>query len=57
MKSRSSGQIEKEKGDNSEHNLPAMQSMGFVTGISSSVTENREATNSGENVPSIVINF
>ena len=29
MKSRFTGWVEKEKGDNSEHNLPAMQSVGF----------------------------
>ena len=52
VKSRSTGQFE-EKSDSSEHNLSAMQSVGFETGISSSVTESREATTSGESVPSI----
>ena len=46
MKSRSTGQVEKEKSDKSEHNLPAMQNVGFEAGISSSVTENREAITS-----------
>ena len=41
VKSRSTGLVE-EKGDNSEHNLPAMQNVGFEAGISSSVTENRK---------------
>ena len=50
MKSRSTGQVKKEKGDKSEHNLPAMQNVGFEAGISSSVTENREATTSEESV-------
>ena len=54
VKSRFTGQFE-EKGDSSEHNLPAMQSVGFEAGISSSVTENREATTSGESVPSIPV--
>ena len=53
VKSRSTGRVQKEKGDNSEHNLPAMQNVGFEDGISSSVTENREATTSEERVPSI----
>ena len=51
MKSRSTGRVVKEKGDNSEHNLPAMQNVGLEAGISSSVTENREATTSEESVP------
>ena len=55
VKSRSTGRVEKEKDDNSEHNLPAMQDIGFEAGISSSVTENREATTSGESVPSIPV--
>ena len=55
MKSRSTGRVEKEKGYNSKHNLPTMQSVGFETGISNSVTENREATTSGESVPSIPV--
>ena len=55
VKSRLTGQFEKEKGDSSEHNLPAMQSVGFEAGISSFVTENREATTSGESVPSIPV--
>ena len=48
MKSRSTGQVEKKKGDKSEHNLPAMQNVGFEADISSSVTKSREATTSGE---------
>ena len=55
MKSRSTGRVEKEKGDNSEHNLPAMQNVGFEAGISNSVSEKREATTSGESVPSIPV--
>ena len=46
VKSRSTGPVKKERGDSSEHNLPNMQSMGFETGFSRSVTENREATTS-----------
>ena len=37
VKVRSTSWVEKEKSDNSEHNLPAMRSVGFETGISSSV--------------------
>ena len=55
VKTRPIGRVKKEKGDNNEHNLPAMQSMGFETGSSSSVTENREATTSRESVPSIPV--
>ena len=55
MKSRSTCRVGKEKGDKIEHNLPAMQSVRFDTGISSSVRENREATTSGESVPSIPV--
>ena len=55
MKSRCTCWVENEKGDNSEHNLPAMQSMRFETTILSSVAESRETTNSGESVPSIPV--
>ena len=47
MKSKSTDQVEKEKGDNSKHNLPAMRIVEFEMGISSSVIKNREATTSG----------
>ena len=43
MKSRFTGLVEREKGDNSEHNLPAMQSVGFETGIKFCYREQRSS--------------